>query len=82
MHEGFYWSTWAQALKCKGLIEPAAVFLETLGPLAVILAQAVYLGQPFLQGVLPGEQAQSLARMLEDQQQRTDFVAFLEEDFD
>ena len=82
MQQDSCWLTWAQALKHRGLNEPAAVFLETLGPLAVILAQAVYLGQPFLKSFLPGNQMESLVRMLEDHQQRTDFVAFLEEDID
>jgi hypothetical protein len=82
MHEGSYWSSWVLSLRRRGLNAPAAVFLETLGPLAVILAQAIYVGQPFLKGLLPGEQAGALVRMLEDHQQRCDFVAFLEEDVD
>jgi len=82
MHEGSYWSSWVLALRRRGWDAPAAVFLETLGPLAVILAQAIYVGQPFLKGFLPGDQWGAVARMLEDQQQRYDFVAFLEEDVD
>jgi hypothetical protein len=82
MHEGSYWSSWVLALRRRGLNGPAAVFLETLGPLSVILAQMVYAGQPFLKGLLPGEQWGALGQMLEDQQQRSDFVAFLEEDVD
>jgi hypothetical protein len=82
MQQGFFWASWAQALKRRGLNEPAAVFLETLGPLSVILAQAVTIGQPFLNGLLPDEQIKSLVKMLEDQQQRTTFVALLEEDID
>jgi len=82
MHEEAYWSTWVLALKRRGLNAPAAVFLEGLGPLSVFLAQVVYIGQPFLKGFLPGEQMGALARMLEDQQQRSSFAAFLEEDKD
>lgn len=78
MHEGLYWSTWAQSLKRRGLNEPAAIILEALGPLAVFLSQAAYIGQPFLRNALPEDQLASLLSMLEDPQQRTEFAAFLE----
>ena len=82
MNEGSCWSSWVLALKRRGLNEPVALLLETLGPLTGLLAQAVYIGQPFLKGLLPGEQWGSLVNMLEDPQQRNDFVAFLQEDID
>lgn len=79
MHEGSYWSSWVQSLRRRGLNEPAVILLETLGPLAVILTQAIYIGQPFLNSFLPDDQLTSLATTLEDPQQRNAFIAFLEE---
>jgi hypothetical protein len=79
MHKGLYQSSWALSLSRRGLNEVTAMILEAMGPLAVLLAQVVYLGQPFLKNALPDEQWLSLITMLEDPQQRTDFIALLEE---
>jgi hypothetical protein len=74
-----YETSWAQSLTRRGLNEIAVVTLEALGPLVVLLAQIVYIGQPFFRGLLPEQQWPSLIAMLEDQQQRNDFIALLED---
>ena len=80
MRKGLYWSSWAQSLNRRGLNETAATILEALGPLNILLAQAAYLGQPFFKGLFPGEKEyDSLLNLLEDPQQCTEFIAFLEE---
>lgn len=57
----------------------AASFLEALGPLTVFGAQAIYLGQPLLNSILPRDRIQALADLLEDSDQVKDFAAFLRE---
>jgi hypothetical protein len=74
-----YEPSWVQSLTRRGLNEVAVVILEALGPLSVLLAQTIYVGQPFFKGLLPAEQWPSLIAMLEDQQQRNDFITLLED---
>lgn len=80
MREDFYWLTWARVLKKHGLNGPAAVFLELLGPLNLILAQGFYFSQPFVKGILPEKQWMSMIDMLENQDQRQSFISYLKEE--
>lgn len=73
------WQDWARILHRWGMKEWAASFLEAVGPLSILGAQLVYLGQPLLKGALPEMQLDALARMLEDSGSTQDFVRFLRE---
>jgi len=73
-----YWAEWAQALQRWNLEGLIGFFLRAVGPLGLILAQAVYIGQPiFSTGT--GESWQAAARLLEDRSARDDFLELLQE---
>ncbi len=74
------WHTWARFLQNKRLAGLAAVFLEASGPLAYLGAQAIYLGQPFLNSLLPSTRLTALADLLEDPGELRSFVALLREE--
>jgi hypothetical protein len=67
------WSEWAQSLRRLKLDVVAAWLLEAGGPLTVLGAQAVYLGQPFL----GGKKLDSLAHMLEEDEESQAFARYL-----
>ena len=67
------WSTWAESLRRLKLDVLAAWLLEAGGPLTVLGAQAVYLGQPFL----GGKKLDSLAHMLEEDEESQAFARYL-----
>ena len=67
------WSEWAQSLRRLKLDVLAAWLLEAGGPLTVLGAQAVYLGQPFL----GGKKLDSLAHMLEEDEESQAFARYL-----
>jgi len=75
-----YWEEWALNLQRWGLREIAASLLEAAGPLTILLAQAVYVGQPFLNGQLAGERLQSLAQLFENPAESRSFATFLREE--
>jgi hypothetical protein len=75
-----YWPGWAHFLQHFSLKSPAVAVLEAAGPLSWLLAQLVYLGQPFLDGSQPGGQWQALASLLENQEESRSFAAFLREE--
>jgi len=61
----------------------AAQLIDAVGaasPLAIFGAQAIYFGQPFVQGTLPDGHMQALAQLLEDQSELHNFAAFLREE--
>ena len=67
------WSEWAESLRRLKLDVLAAWLLEAGGPLTVLGAQAVYLGQPFL----GGKTLDSLAHMLEEDEESQAFARYL-----
>jgi len=67
------WSEWAESLRRFKLDVVAAWLLEAGGPLTVLGAQAVYLGQPFL----GGKKLDSLAHMLEEEEETQAFARYL-----
>ena len=73
------WRGWAEKLRRWGMGNGAAVLLEAAGPLTLLAAQAVYLGQPLLNGWLPGSGLKALAGMLEDPAKTQVFVQYLRE---
>lgn len=71
------WETWAKKLHRWGLEEFAAWLLEATGPVNLIGAQVVYLGQPVLEPLLPAGHVQALAHILEQPEETQAFVDFL-----
>jgi hypothetical protein len=74
------WRVWTNSLHRWGLQNLVASFLEAAGPLALIGAQAVYISQPILDGIVPSGHLRALASVLEDDSQRKAFVACLREE--
>lgn len=74
------WVDWAQILQRYKLQQPAAVILEAAGPLTVLLAQMVYLGQPLLGSTGPQSRWTALAQLLEDREATRSFAAYLREE--
>jgi len=74
------WSKWATFLRRHGLENLAVWALEASGPLATLGAQVLYLGGPLLQPALSTRQIDSLAGLLENQDETRAFIAFLQED--
>lgn len=74
------WRNWAEALRRRGLGQIAAALLEAGGPLNLVAAQVVYLGQPLLGSSAPHGSWQALAHLLEDAEQTQSFVTYLRED--
>jgi hypothetical protein len=73
------WLKWTNSIHRWGIHEELAVLLEAAGPLAVFGAQLVYLGQPLLSRLVPDDELQALAQMLEDTNQTRSFASFLRE---
>lgn len=57
---------WVETLDKWGLRHLTAALLESTAPLNFIAAQAVYMGEPALDGLFPVGKLRALARMLED----------------
>ena len=71
-----YWSEWARFLRQWGLQSLAVWLLEAGGPLTLLSAQVLYVGQPFI----GTQRVDALAHMLEDHDEAQAFAAFLRED--
>ena len=67
------WSKWAESLRRLKLDGFAAWLLEAGGPLTILGAQAVYMSQPFI----GGKNLDSLAHMLEEDDQTQAFARYL-----
>lgn len=73
------WRAWAKTLHHLGIQDWAAALLEAAGPLTVLGAQALYLGQPLVETFFPGHQLTELANLLEEPARAQSFVTFLRE---
>ena len=73
------WRGWANALHRWGISGGTAVLLEITGPLNLLAAQVVYLGQPLLSGWLLSSKLTALAGMLEDPTKTQVFIQYLRE---
>jgi len=73
------WPQWAEFLRQRRLEGLAVWVLEAVGPLAILGAQALYLGGPLIRPAVPDAQLEALAGMLEDRDELRDFTAFLRE---
>lgn len=74
------WDGWARSLQRLGLHEIVAALLEASGPLTILLAQVVYVGQPLLRGAIPSDHLRDLARLFEDPQESRSFANYLREE--
>ncbi len=74
------WRVWANSLHRWGLQKLVASFLEAAGPLALIGAQVVYVGQPLLNGIVPDDHLNAITLVLEDDDQRQEFITYLLEE--
>jgi hypothetical protein len=74
------WSEWAQTLQRWNLKGAVALLLEAAGPMNILFAQLVHLGQPIMGR--PDRQAswQSLAQMLEHPETCRQFAAYLQQE--
>jgi len=72
------WHVWSETLRRYKLDGLASWLLEAGSPLKLLGAQALYIGQPFV----GGKQMESIAQMLEDEDETQAFVYFLREKVD
>lgn len=77
----YIWQSWAARLHSWGVSEWIAALLDAAGPLTTIGAQLIYASQPVLNTVLPDDQLEALANMLEEPQTTKIFTSYLREDF-
>lgn len=68
------WHNWAESLRRYKLDGLASWLLEAGSPLNLLGAQALYISQPFVGGK---HQIESIAQMLEDENETQAFVHFL-----
>mgnify|MGYP000721211661 CR=1 FL=1 len=71
------WKSWADTLHRWGVQDVVATLLEAIGPLNLIGAQFVYLGQPFLNMLLPEDHLNAFASLLENPKEAQAFTHFL-----
>jgi hypothetical protein len=74
------WPAWAAGLRRWGLHGLAAGLVEAAGPLNLLLAQALYIGQPYLRASGSGNGISALARLLDDPRKAARFAAYLREE--
>jgi len=79
-NDQIYWNGWIHAIQRWNLGGIVAFFLQSTGPLSVVMAQLVYMGQPLF-ATSPGDARWSaLGRLLESQSSRNQFVSCLHEE--
>jgi hypothetical protein len=78
--ERIWWDRWARFLHRFEMEKPAAFLLEAAGPLTILLAQFVTLGQPFLSSSQNRDHWQALAEMLDSPEEARAFASFLKEE--
>ena len=70
-----HWSDWASQLHRLKLDAIAAWLLEAGAPVALPVAQALFVARPFL-----GAQSEALARLLEEEDETRAFAAYLRQE--
>jgi hypothetical protein len=75
-----FWPEWAHFLHRTGLSDVTAELLEAAGPVNLVLAQFVYMGQPVLQQMFDPQRIEALVGLFEDQDESRSFAAFLREE--
>ncbi len=74
------WPRWAEFLRRHGLEDATTWLLEAAGPLAVIGAQALYIGGPLFRPALTEPQCNALGHLLEDREESQAFIRYLREE--
>jgi hypothetical protein len=74
------WEAWARNLQRWGVREFVAALLDAAGPITILLAQLIYVGQPLMQGIIPGDRMQALARLFDNPEESRSFATFLREE--
>jgi hypothetical protein len=77
----YTWRKWASFLQHLGVIDLSISLLEIAGPLTMIAAQVVYFCQPLIRWLVPLENSQILAEMLDEPDARREFVRLLKEEY-
>jgi hypothetical protein len=73
------WASWARFLQQRRLDGVTTSVIESVGPLAIIGAQILYLGQPFFNDPNSANDLNDLAHLIENPDERKNFAAFLRE---
>jgi hypothetical protein len=71
------WLAWVNKLQQYGMADLVASLMEAGAPLAVIGAQAVYIGQPLLTSFWPRMNLAPLTELLENDASYRDFIGGL-----
>jgi hypothetical protein len=74
------WPAWARIIQQGGIKQWVSFLLEAGGPLTVLIAQLIYIGQPMLNQTGSQNQWLALAELLEDQEKTRSFAAYLREE--
>lgn len=74
------WWAWSVKLKQFGIAGWLAEFLEAAGPLNILGAQLLYIGQPLLSQFWSWNSLEKAAHLLENPVERLVFTRFLRED--
>ena len=74
-----FWEIWAKTLRRWGIHGLAVSLLEAAGPLTMLGAQLIYLGQPVLRSMVSPNQIDALATMLDNPAETQQFIVFLRE---
>lgn len=77
---GNRWEPWARFLHRFEMGRPTAYLLEAAGPLTILFAQLVSLGQPLFSGSKNQADWEALADMLEDPAQAKAFAEYLKKE--
>jgi hypothetical protein len=80
MEHEFIWKNWATRLKQWRLGDFAAWLLEAAGPVHLVGAQMLYLGQPLFEMFTQKGQFESITELLEKPEQAQAFVDLLREE--
>jgi hypothetical protein len=71
------WQGWARLLQRRHLADLAALLLDAGGPLALVSAQILHMGEPLL-----GPRAALLAELLESDEEINSFASYLRQGMD
>lgn len=74
------WQFWKDSLRRLGMDRIVAEVLKVSGPLTMFAAQTVYLGQPFLRGLIAESHLSAMAELFEDEDLKQAFISKLLED--
>jgi hypothetical protein len=68
----------ADAVVKRGMIAPATVFLESLGPMNFLGSQALYFLAPIVEWALNAKEVEQMARLLERRETISRLIAIIE----